>query len=143
MKAGPVGFTSAARRRAVVLLLSEKGTVNQDRCGSSDSRAGSCWRAPSANSAGWDYDTRSLGKALVSTIMRTGLSEVVHQDSEVSDGAGLAQPQAKQAGAVPSARRGATLQVARLAFGSARVTLRVLALSEWLPPNRSGESEVR
>src|SRR4051794_11849291 len=104
MKAGPVGFTSAARRRAVVLLLSEKGTVNQDRCGSSDSLAGSCWRAPSANSAGWDYDTRSLGKALVSTIMRTGLSEVVHQDSEVSDGA--VWRNRRRAGTAPCHRRG-------------------------------------
>jgi hypothetical protein len=113
-----------------VLLLSERGTVNQDRCGSSDSVAGSCWRAPSANSAGWDYDTRSLGKALVSTIMRTGLSEVVHQDSEVSDGAVWRNRRRSGHGAVPSARRGATLQIARLAFGSARVTLRALALSE-------------
>jgi hypothetical protein len=33
--------------------------------------------------------------------------------------------------------------VASLVFGSARVTLRAPALSEWLPRNRSRESEVR
>jgi hypothetical protein len=126
-----------------VLLLSEKGTVNQDRCGSSDSLAGSCWRASSANSAGRDNDTRSLGKVLVSMITRTGLLEVVHQDSEVSDGAVWRNRRRSRHGALPSARRGRARRVASLAFESARLMLRALALSEWLPRNRSGEPEVR
>lgn len=89
-----------------MLLVFEKGTVNQDRCCSSDSLAGSRWRAPSANSAGRDYYTRSLGKVLVSTITRTGLLEVVHQDSEVSDGAVWRNRRRSRHGALPSARRG-------------------------------------